>query len=357
MQNERNMAVASLSSYSGQNFKLMRNIGSNTNSLVAMLQGSCSPRIASNQVPRSMGSPKDMTKVCGQKRPFYPTIDRRSVEEPDDDDEGADEFSLRSEKKRRLSFDQVQSLERSFELENKLEPERKLQLAKELGLQPRQVAVWFQNRRARWKIKQLERDYGALAKDYNRLKEEFEAVSRDRNGYKAEVNLLKGIRNDDPDSPITTPIRCLSETMHHPASPAQSEKSDIISCRNCASPSIDVNPVPSKEAGVTGTMSPDCNSSNTIDADSPLTSHSTTSWRSLYTRMAQTDKAPWGAQHTQFPPESFAGPNFPHPCADQSLAAAVAGARVKIHNLGADQAFVASRMEEQTILTNWWDWD
>nr|BAA93468.1 homeobox protein PpHB9 [Physcomitrium patens] len=155
----------------------MRNIGSNTNSLVAMLQGSCSPRIASNQVPRSMGSPKDMTKVCGQKRPFYPTIDRRSVEEPDDDDEGADEFSLRSEKKRRLSFDQVQSLERSFELENKLEPERKLQLAKELGLQPRQVAVWFQNRRARWKIKQLERDYGALAKDYNRLKEEFEAVS------------------------------------------------------------------------------------------------------------------------------------------------------------------------------------
>lgn len=187
MQNERNMAVASLSSYSGQNFKLMRNIGSNTNSLVAMLQGSCSPRIASNQVPRSMGSPKDMTKVCGQKRPFYPTIDRRSVEEPDDDDEGADEFSLRSEKKRRLSFDQVQSLERSFELENKLEPERKLQLAKELGLQPRQVAVWFQNRRARWKIKQLERDYGALAKDYNRLKEEFEAVSRDRNGYKAEV--------------------------------------------------------------------------------------------------------------------------------------------------------------------------
>ncbi|CAM6030271.1 unnamed protein product, partial [Sphagnum balticum] len=79
------------------------------------------------------------------------------------------------EKKRRLTFDQVRSLERNFGLENKLEPERKLQLAKELGLQPRQVAVWFQNRRARCKTKQLERDYEVLILDYNRLKSELQA--------------------------------------------------------------------------------------------------------------------------------------------------------------------------------------
>ncbi|KAF9681850.1 hypothetical protein SADUNF_Sadunf05G0045800 [Salix dunnii] len=65
-----------------------------------------------------------------------------------------------TEKKRRLSGDQVKALEKNFEVENKLEPERKVKLAQELGLQPRQVAVWFQNRRARWKTKQLERDYG-----------------------------------------------------------------------------------------------------------------------------------------------------------------------------------------------------
>ena len=50
-------------------------------------------------------------------------------------------------------MDQVKALEKNFEVENKLEPERKVKLALELGLQPGQVAVWFQNRRSRWKTK------------------------------------------------------------------------------------------------------------------------------------------------------------------------------------------------------------
>ncbi|EFJ09018.1 hypothetical protein SELMODRAFT_18217, partial [Selaginella moellendorffii] len=76
------------------------------------------------------------------------------------------------EKKRRLSVEQVRSLELSFETENRLEPVRKMQLAQELGLQPRQVAVWFQNRRARWKTKQLEKDYDVLKAAYESLAEE-----------------------------------------------------------------------------------------------------------------------------------------------------------------------------------------
>ena len=68
------------------------------------------------------------------------------------------EHMMLGEKKKRLQLEQVKVLEKSFELGNKLEPERKIQLAKALGMQPRQIAIWFQNRRARWKTRQLERD-------------------------------------------------------------------------------------------------------------------------------------------------------------------------------------------------------
>lgn len=126
------------------------------------------------------------TVSCGQKRPYYSTIEA-SGEDPGEEDVGDD--CIQQSKKRRLTFDQVRSLEKNFEIENKLEPERKMQLANELGLQPRQVAVWFQNRRARWKTKQLERDYEVLTLDYNRLKSEFEAVLQEKQELQDEVRV------------------------------------------------------------------------------------------------------------------------------------------------------------------------
>lgn len=99
------------------------------------------------------------------------------------DDDLSDDGSQLGEKKKRLSLEQVKALERSFELGNKLEPERKMQLAKALGLQPRQIAIWFQNRRARWKTKHLE-------KEYEVLKKQFEAVKADNDNLKAQNHKL-----------------------------------------------------------------------------------------------------------------------------------------------------------------------
>lgn len=105
------------------------------------------------------------------------------------DEEGCVEESggHMAEKKRRLSVDQVKALEKNFEVENKLEPERKVKLAQELGLQPRQVAVWFQNRRARWKTKQLERDYGVLKANFDALKHNYENLKLDNETLLNEV--------------------------------------------------------------------------------------------------------------------------------------------------------------------------
>uniref|UniRef100_A0A7N1A6X6 Homeobox-leucine zipper protein n=1 Tax=Kalanchoe fedtschenkoi TaxID=63787 RepID=A0A7N1A6X6_KALFE len=83
-------------------------------------------------------------------------------------------------KKKRLNDEQLDALERNFREEIKLDPERKMRLARELGMQPRQIAVWFQNRRARWKNKQLERMYDAL-------KQEFDVVSREKLRLQEEV--------------------------------------------------------------------------------------------------------------------------------------------------------------------------
>lgn len=121
-------------------------------------------------------------------RPFFRPFDR-----DENGDEDLDEYFHQPEKKRRLTVDQVQFLEKSFEVENKLEPERKIQLAKDLGLQPRQVAIWFQNRRARWKTKQLEKDYDVLQNSYNSLKADYDNLFKEKEKLKAEVNFISQI--------------------------------------------------------------------------------------------------------------------------------------------------------------------
>jgi len=154
------------------------------------------------------------------------------------DEEGCvEEPGYQSEKKRRLSVDQVKALEKNFEVENKLEPERKVKLAQELGLQPRQVAVWFQNRRARWKTKQLERDYGVLKANYDALKLNFDTLDQDNEALRKQVKELKsrllqeentgGSGVSVKEEIITRPADSEDKTMEQSKSDPSSETSNI----------------------------------------------------------------------------------------------------------------------------------
>ncbi|PWA35718.1 HD-ZIP protein [Artemisia annua] len=91
---------------------------------------------------------------------------------------------------RRFTNQQIKSLETIFQSESKLEPRKKLQLAKDLGLQPRQVAIWFQNKRARWKSKQLERDYNILRANYDSLSSKFDILNRENQSLTLQLKKL-----------------------------------------------------------------------------------------------------------------------------------------------------------------------
>ncbi|KAI3824038.1 hypothetical protein L1987_05485 [Smallanthus sonchifolius] len=126
-----------------------------------------------------------------------------------DDDMSEDDGSQLGEKKRRLNLEQVKALEKSFELGNKLEPERKTQLARALGLQPRQVAIWFQNRRARWKTKQMEKDYDVLRRQFESVKADNDALKNLNKKLHVELLAAKG---GDQANGVIRPINLNKET-------------------------------------------------------------------------------------------------------------------------------------------------
>ncbi|TYH61793.1 hypothetical protein ES332_D07G076700v1 [Gossypium tomentosum] len=177
---------------------------------------------------RSMVSFED---VHGGNRSFF-----RSFDEEENGDEDLDEYFHQPEKKRRLTVDQVQFLEKSFEVENKLEPERKTQLAKELGLQPRQVAIWFQNRRARWKTKQLEKDYDTLQASFNTLKDDYGNLLKEKDKLKLEVlqltdKLVMKEKNNSELSDVNTvcqepPQKPVDSDSPHSSYPFEPDQSD-----------------------------------------------------------------------------------------------------------------------------------
>ncbi|KAK9268048.1 hypothetical protein L1049_010487 [Liquidambar formosana] len=135
--------------------------------------------------------------------------------------------------KRRLTQDQQRLLETSFNFNTKLEPDRKFQLAQELGLPPRQVAIWYQNKRARWKNQSLEMDYKALQlrlenalgdnkrleKEVHRLKQELDKahkmlLSSSNTAYSSFSSLSASCDEDGSSSFLDNSKSCLEKEFY-----------------------------------------------------------------------------------------------------------------------------------------------
>ncbi|XP_022766833.1 homeobox-leucine zipper protein HOX11-like isoform X2 [Durio zibethinus] len=133
------------------------------------------------------------------KRDLEVETERASSRASDDDENGS------TRKKLRLSKEQSAFLEESFKEHNTLNPQ-KLALAKQLNLRPRQVEVWFQNRRARTKLKQTEVDCEYLKRCCETLTEENRRLQK-------ELQELRALKTSQPfymQLPATTLTMCPS---------------------------------------------------------------------------------------------------------------------------------------------------
>ncbi|XP_074337593.1 homeobox-leucine zipper protein HOX4-like isoform X1 [Apium graveolens] len=150
----------------------------------------------------------------------------KAMQEDLDDKDSANVDEVENmDKKRRLSHNQVKALEKTFEVENKLDPCRKVALAHELGLQPRQVAIWFQNRRARWKIKQMEMDYNSLKASYESLKLNYGQLEQNKHVLTTELRELKAKLGNENIEKNTS--FCGLESTGHRRSWSEPEPSNI----------------------------------------------------------------------------------------------------------------------------------
>ncbi|OWM81975.1 hypothetical protein CDL15_Pgr027173 [Punica granatum] len=146
-------------------------------------------------------------------------------------------------KKLRLSREQSMVLEETFKEHSTLNPKQKLALAEQLNLRPRQVEVWFQNRRARTKLKQTEVDC-----EY--LKRCCENLTRENRRLQKEVQELRALKLSPQlyknMSPPTTLTMCPScervAALSCSSSPATSAPIGPFSRQKSGQQSVPINP-------------------------------------------------------------------------------------------------------------------
>ncbi|KAL8154756.1 homeobox-leucine zipper protein HAT3-like [Apium graveolens] len=143
-----------------------------------------------------------VSSLSGKRSENEAERDRDSSYEEEDGGDAA------ARKKLRLSKEQAAMLEETFKEHNTLNPKQKLALAKELNLRPRQVEVWFQNRRARTKLKQTEVDCEYLKRCCENLTDENKRLQKEVSELRALKLSPQFYMNMNPPTTLTMCPQC-----------------------------------------------------------------------------------------------------------------------------------------------------
>ncbi|XP_027346595.1 homeobox-leucine zipper protein HAT22 isoform X2 [Abrus precatorius] len=153
-------------SYPPQVVKVPKNIGHNIVSCEDPLD------LSTQTSPRSAVSSFSSGRIKRERDVSYEEVEPTETERVSSRASDEEEDGTTARKKLRLTKEQSALLEESFKQHSTLNPKQKQALAKQLNLRPRQVEVWFQNRRARTKLKQTEVDCEFLKKCCETLTDE-----------------------------------------------------------------------------------------------------------------------------------------------------------------------------------------
>lgn len=107
--------------------------------------------------------------------------------------------------KKRLTDDQIRLLETNFSFNKKLDQDLKYHLSQQLNLPPRQIAIWYQNKRARWKNQTMESDHKVMQLKLDNALSQNRKLEKEVKELQKELDLARAmLRRASPSIPYSS---------------------------------------------------------------------------------------------------------------------------------------------------------
>ncbi|KAL9669200.1 hypothetical protein QQ045_006743 [Rhodiola kirilowii] len=106
--------------------------------------------------------------------------------------------------KKRLTEDQTRILEANFAFNRKLDQDLKYHLSQQLNLPPRQITIWYQNKRARWKNQTMESDHKAIQLKLDNALSQTRKLEKEVQKLQKELDQARALLHGSPSIPYSS---------------------------------------------------------------------------------------------------------------------------------------------------------